>query len=223
MIYAFPPILRSRSSSAGRRSSRGTTARRRRFRARRSPPHPGDRVFREPRARGGPGLRFVLCCAPGTTCCATARRAVPVVPMHPPRPMTVDAIRSIAPAVSPMNAAILVRCPSAATRGPMRDRRHAQVGSISRGRGADDPFTIGPRRMRSCRGARRRRDAHLSERHQTRVAQSGAASRSARVHGVEFLPISRHPLVRRRGASAADPPAGHEPPRETSDFEWRPS
>ncbi len=52
----------------------------------------------------------MLCCTPDVEVWRDRfGEAVPVVPFQPPRPVTVDAIRSLAPAVSPANAAILVR------------------------------------------------------------------------------------------------------------------
>ena len=58
----------------------------------------------------GRDLRFVLCCTPDVEVWRDRfGEAVPVVPFQPTRPVTIDAIRSLAPAVSPANAAILVR------------------------------------------------------------------------------------------------------------------
>ena len=63
------------------------------------------------REEGRP-LRFVLCCAPASTVVKDGLGGpVPTVPLEIPRPLTVGAIRSLAPAVSPTNAALLVRFP----------------------------------------------------------------------------------------------------------------
>ena len=62
----------------------------------------------------GRTLRFVLCCAPGVEVLRDGfGDAVPLVPLSPTRPIGVEALRALAPAVSPENAAILVRCPRA--------------------------------------------------------------------------------------------------------------
>jgi len=60
----------------------------------------------------GRDLRFVLCCTPAVEVLRDGfGEAVPVAPLIAPRPLGVDAIRALAPAVSPTNAAILVRWP----------------------------------------------------------------------------------------------------------------
>ena len=62
----------------------------------------------------GRSLRFVLCCAPGLDVARDGvNERVPALPLAVPRPLTVEAVRSMAPAVSPANAALLVRCPVA--------------------------------------------------------------------------------------------------------------
>ena len=63
------------------------------------------------REEGRP-LRFVLCCSPDMDVLREGlAETVPVVPLRAPRPMSVQAIRSLAPAVNPDNAALLVRWP----------------------------------------------------------------------------------------------------------------
>ncbi len=60
----------------------------------------------------GRDLRFVLCCTPDLAVLRDRLgETVPVVPLEQPRSVTVDEIRSLAPAVSPSNAALLVRWP----------------------------------------------------------------------------------------------------------------
>jgi hypothetical protein len=59
----------------------------------------------------GRELRFVLCCAPTTVIPREGEGAVPVVHFEHPRPLTPDTLRSLAPAVNPTNAALLVRVP----------------------------------------------------------------------------------------------------------------
>ncbi|MFI5177426.1 MAG: putative sensor domain DACNV-containing protein [Vicinamibacterales bacterium] len=58
----------------------------------------------------GRDLRFVLCCTASAEILRDGSgEAVPVAPLVTPRPLSVEAIRALAPAVSPANAAILVR------------------------------------------------------------------------------------------------------------------
>ena len=99
----------------------------------------------------GRSLRFVLCCAPGIEVLRDGfGEAVPVVPLSPTRPISVEALRALAPAVSPDNAAILVRCPRAGrSRRSVRDRRRAaRRAAISRARVPDGRSTTGRRRSR---------------------------------------------------------------------------
>src|SRR5262245_40925454 len=82
-----------------------------------APPLPGDAdlrhilstaFFASLEREEGRNLRFVLCCAPDFSVLRDGLgESVPVVPISPPRPVSVDAIRALAPAVSPDNAAIL--------------------------------------------------------------------------------------------------------------------
>jgi hypothetical protein len=148
---------------------------------------------------------------------------VPVVPFQSPRPLSIQALRSLAPAVSSNNAALLVRCSD----------------------GANDPsvacelagvLNVGSHlaRSRSGRSFYNRpspyallidvRDA--GEMHIYRGGIKLATLQSGRLHdqlaysGLEFLPISDilargHEALRAR----IQQPAG-EPPRESADFEW---
>src|SRR5262245_9270313 len=61
----------------------------------------------------GRAPRFVLCCAPESHIPRDAEDGgtVPVVPLEPSRPLSVESIRALAPAVSPETAAMLVECP----------------------------------------------------------------------------------------------------------------
>src|SRR5690349_2376518 len=66
----------------------------------------------------GRTLRFVMCCAAAPTVPRdSGADNVPVMPFTEPRPLTVDGIRSLAPAVSSSNAAILVQYSTAVTSG----------------------------------------------------------------------------------------------------------
>ncbi len=68
------------------------------------------------REEGRP-LRFVLCCSPDLDVVRDGfGEMVPVVPLEVPRPLSVGSIRSLAPAVNPDNAAMLIRFPRAGGR-----------------------------------------------------------------------------------------------------------
>src|SRR5689334_5919527 len=54
-------------------------------------------------------LRFVLCCAPSMVVPRDGGEAVPVMPLRTPRPLSIQTLRSVAPAVSSTNAALLVK------------------------------------------------------------------------------------------------------------------
>jgi hypothetical protein len=135
----------------------------------------------------------------------------------------VDAIRSLAPAVSPTNAAILVRCPPE----DFRQLRGLQIAGV---------LNVGSNlaRARSGRSFYHRpapyalvidvRDA--GELHVYRggiklaTLKSGSLQDQLAFSALEFLPISS---LLARGTDAMRSrlrPPEHEPPRETSDFEW---
>jgi hypothetical protein len=64
-------------------------------------------------------LRFVLCCAPTMIVPRDeSGESVPLVPFQSPRPLSIEALRSLAPAVSSTNAALLVRCPEDGSEQP---------------------------------------------------------------------------------------------------------
>jgi hypothetical protein len=171
----------------------------------------------------GRALTFVLCCAPGIDVPRDGvNESVPVIPLESPRALTVEAIRSLAPAASPANAAILVRC---------------QVGGASTGHSElAGILNVGSNLARAQRGrAFYHRSAPYAlvidvrdagEIHVYRGGIKLAELAGGSLHdqlafsGLEFLPIS-HILT--RGVDALRvrlrTPA-HEAPRETSDFEW---
>jgi hypothetical protein len=170
----------------------------------------------------GRDLRFVLCCAPDLD----VRRdgfgePVSVVPFAVPRPVTVDALRALAPAVSPNNAAILVRCAVGEDGARCEIAGVVNVGSnLARARSGRSfyhrpaPYAL----MIDVRDA--------GEMHIYRGGIKLASLQGGRLHdqlafsGLEFLPISD---VLLRGEQALDgrfeAPA-HEPMRETADFQW---
>jgi hypothetical protein len=171
----------------------------------------------------GRELRFVLCCAPGIDVPRDGTsEAVSVIPLTTPRPLTVEAIRSIAPAASPTNAAILVRCPAGA--GPVGQVEIAgilNVGSnLARARSGRS-FYHRPAPYALVIDVR-----DLGEMHVYRGGIKLAALKGGRLHdqlafsGLEFLPVS--PMLT-KGIEALRPRLRrppHEPERETSDFEW---
>jgi hypothetical protein len=171
----------------------------------------------------GRNLRFVLCCAPGLEVLRDGfGELVPAVPISPPRPISVDAIRALAPAVSPDNAAILVRCPAiGSAAGPCEIAGVLQVGSnLARAR-TGRSFYYRPAPYALMIDVRDAGEIH--------VYQGGvkvAALKAGRLHdqiaysALEFLPIAD---ILSRGEDALRPrivAPDHEPARETSDFEW---
>ncbi len=171
----------------------------------------------------GRDLRFVLCCAPGTAIPREGTtETVPVVLFDTPRPLSVPALRALAPAVSPGNAAILVRCP--ATDVSMSGCEIAGLLSVGSNLA----------RARSGRAFYHRpapyalvidvRDA--GELHAYRGGIKLALLKSGSLHDqlafseLEFLPISD---ILAQGTAALDfrmRRSVEEPARETADFAW---
>lgn len=170
----------------------------------------------------GRDLRFVLCCAPDLD----VRRdgsdePVPVVPLQAPRPLSVESLRSLAPAVSPSSGAILVRCT------PTADGATCDIAGI---------VNIGSdlARARSGRSFYHRpapyallvevRDA--GELHVYRGGIRLATLHGGRLHdqlafsGLEFLPISDILVRGERVLAPRLKVPEHEPPSETADFQW---
>jgi hypothetical protein len=171
----------------------------------------------------GRAPRFVLCCGPDASLMHDGEGgAVPVVPLGSARPLTVEAIRKLAPAVSPHNAAMLVQCPP----------------------GADDPAAcaitgvlhIGGHfaRARSGRSLYHRpapfaltvdvRDAGELHIYQGDIKlaamKAGHLQDQIAFSSLEFLSITD---ILARGEQALGPGVTSprfEPPREASDFEW---
>jgi len=167
----------------------------------------------------GRNLRFVLCCAPDFSVLRDGLgESVPVVPISPPRPVSVDAIRALAPAVSPDNAAILVRCPIG---GPCEIAGILHIGShLSRAR-MGRAFYYRPAPLALM--------IDVPDAGELHVYQGGlkvAALKAGRLQDqiaystLEFLTISD---ILACGEEALRPRIvlpEHEPGRETSDFEW---
>lgn len=170
----------------------------------------------------GRELRFVLCCAPTTVIPREGEGAVPVMLFEMPRPLAVDALRSLAPAVNPTSAALLVRCPEADS-----DSITCEIAGV---------LNVGSHlaRSRSGRAFYHRpspyalmidvRDA--GEMHIYRGGIKLATLKSGRLQdqlaysGLEFLPMSD---ILARGTDALRPRIDRpstEASRESADFEW---
>jgi len=171
----------------------------------------------------GRSLRFVLCCAPGIEVLRDGfGEAVPVVPLSPTRPISVEALRALAPAVSPDNAAILVRCPRAdETAGPCEIAGVLHVGgNLARAR-TGRSFYYRPAPFALMIDVRDAGELHIYQ-----GGMKLASLKAGRLHdqvaysALEFLPITD---LLARGEDALRPrivAPDHEPARETSDFEW---
>jgi hypothetical protein len=197
-----------------------------------APPLPGPRALRHLfetaffaslEREEGRELRFALCCAPSTTVTRDGSdEIVPIIQLETPRPLTVEGLRSIAPAVNPTNAAILVRCPEDAD-----DPQTCEIAGI---------LSVGTNLERSRRGrSYYQRPAPYAliidvrdagEMHIYRGSIKLASLKAGQLHDqlasseLEFLPIS-HILSEggKRLGVRVEPPTG-EHARETADFEW---
>jgi hypothetical protein len=174
----------------------------------------------------GRALRFVLCCAPaGGPVKDGLGGTVPVVPLDVPRPLTVAAIRSLAPAVSPANAALLVRFP-----------RNGRDGLADPGCEISGVLHVGENvaRSRSGRSFYHRPAPHaltieVVDAGELHIYQGGirlVSLKAGHLHNLiaystlEFLPISR---ILTSGEEALRPRVvrpRNEPAPESSDFEW---
>lgn len=171
----------------------------------------------------GRDLRFLLCCAPDVDDLRDGLgEAVPVVGLAAPRPLTVEVLRALGPAVSPDNAALLVRCP------PGREDPGAcevagilHIGSHLAMARSGRSFYYRPAPYALLVDVRAAGELHVYQ-----GGRKVAALRAGRLHDqmafsvLEFLPVSD---LLSRGQAALQPriiTAEHEPARERSDFEW---
>jgi hypothetical protein len=202
------------------------------FASRQAPPLPSPEDLRRilstaffaslEREEGRP-LRFVLCCAPDVGVVRDGfGESVPVVPLDVPRPLTVGSIRSLAPAVNPVDAAMLVRFPRAGGR-----TSQCEIAGILH---VGENFA----RARSGRAFYYRPAPYsltveVLDAGEMHVYQGGArliSMQAGRLHNMiaysalEFLPISHLLSSGDRELRARIVAPGHEPIRETSDFEW---
>jgi len=171
----------------------------------------------------GRDLRFALCCAPGFEVARDGlNERVPVIPIVPARPITVETFRALAPAVNPNNAAMLVRCaPDASGAERCELAGILAVGSnLARARSGRS-FYHRPAPYALLVDVREAGELHVY-RGGIRLASlnAGRLQDQLAFSGLEFLPISRM-LSRGEEALGARlrPPSG-EPARERSDFQW---
>jgi hypothetical protein len=171
----------------------------------------------------GRSLRFVLCCTPDLTVLRDGLGdEVPFVALQAPRPVTVESIRALAPAISPNNAAMLVRCP--------RDVRAADACTIA------GVLHVGAQLARARSGrsfyhrpAPRAFMVDAREPGELHLYQGGfklAGMRGGRLHdqiafsALEFLPIAKILGKGERALRPAVTVPENEPTREWSDFQW---
>ena len=170
----------------------------------------------------GRNLRFVLCCAPGVEVLRDGfGEAVPVVPLLPARPISVEALRALAPAVSPDNAAILVRCPRPEESGDCEIAGILHVGAnLARAR-MGRSFYYRPAPFALMVDVRNAGELHVYQGGVKLAAlNAGRLQDQVAYSALEFLPIND---ILMRGEEALRPriiAPDHEPARETSDFEW---
>ena len=171
----------------------------------------------------GRDLRFVLCCAPSTDVPREgASDIVPAMPLQSPRPLSVASLRSLGPAVSPENGAILVRCPP-----DVDDASACEIAAIlnvgahlSRGRSGRSFYHQPPPYALTIE-VRDAGELHIY-RGEMKLAtlKSGGLQDQLAFSGLEFLPIAS---ILALGGDAlrprVQPPSG-ESLQETSDFEW---
>jgi hypothetical protein len=168
-------------------------------------------------------LPFVLCCAPDVTVLQDGMgEAVPVVPLRAARPFEVASIRALAPALSPQNAAILVRCP------PGDNRREAceiagilHIGSHLAKARSGRSFYHRPAPAAFIVDVREAGELHIYQGGLKLAGlKGGRLEDQIAFSSLEFLPIA-HILA--RGELALRPAITvpeHEPTREWSDFQW---
>jgi hypothetical protein len=171
----------------------------------------------------GRTLRFALCCAPTSVVAREGDEApVPLVPFREPRPLSVDAIRSLAPALSPATAAMLVLSATSAGEAPAcRIAGVLNVGSnLLRARRGDALYQR-PAPYALVVDVRDAGELHIY-RGGIKLAtlKSGSLQDQLAFSELEFLPIAD---IVARGVEVIRPrlrAPEREPARETSDFEW---
>jgi len=170
----------------------------------------------------GRDLRFVLCCSTGLDVRRDGQNEhVPVIPLAAPRPLTIESIRAIAPAVNPDNAALLVRFSAESPETPPEIAGILHVGvDLARARRGRS-FYHRPAPYALVIDVRDAGDLHIY-----RGGIKLAAMRAGQLHdqlafsSLELLPVSD---ILASGGQVLEPRIVRPPresPRETSDFEW---
>ena len=171
----------------------------------------------------GRDLHFVLCCGPDVTVLRDGLgEAVPVVPLRAPSTVTVATVRALAPALSPRNAALLIRCP------PGDDRAEAcevagivHVGNQLALARSGRSFYHRPAPAAFVVDVRAAGELHIYVGGvKLGALKGGRLQDQIAFSALEFLPIA-HILA--RGEQALRPAIKvpeHEPTREWSDFQW---
>ena len=170
------------------------------------------------REEGRP-LRFVLCCAPaGQVVDQDDSRVTPVVPLHPARTLSVESIRALAPAISPYSAAMLVEVGGRAD-ATITGLLHIG-GHFSRARSGRS-FYHRPAPFALLIEVRDPGELHIYQGGIKLAAmKAGHLQDQIAFSSLEFLPMTD---ILARGVQALGPlvqPPRHEPPHESSDFEW---
>ena len=167
-------------------------------------------------------LRFVLCCAPTTVIPREGEGAVPVMRFESPRPLTPETLRSLAPAVNPTSAALLVRVPEEdSTSIACEIAGVLNVGShLARAR-SGRAFYHRPSVHALLVDVRGAGDIHIYRGGiKLAMLESGRLQDQLAYSGLEFLPISD---ILAAGTDALRPRIQRpipEPSRESADFEW---
>ncbi len=170
----------------------------------------------------GRELRFVLCCAPTTVIPREGEGAVPVVLFENPRPLTPDTLRSLAPAVNPTSAALLVRVPDEGSDSTTCEIAGVlNVGShLARSR-SGRAFYHRPSPYALLIDVRDAGEIHIYRGGiKLAMLKSGRLQDQLAYSGLEFLPISD---ILAAGTDALRPRIQRpisEPSRESADFEW---
>jgi len=171
----------------------------------------------------GRAPRFVLCCAATPSVPRDGDEGnVPFLPLNERRPLSVESIRALAPAVSPKNAAVLVHCPAGSD-----DASECVITGILHIGGDFGRARSG--RSLYHRSAPFALTIDVRDAGELHVYQGGiklAAIKAGRLQdqvafsSLEFLPITDILARGERQLAARVTPPAHEPPRDSSDFEW---
>jgi hypothetical protein len=170
----------------------------------------------------GRDLRFVLCCAADLHVPLEGRiETVPVVPLATPRPLTVESIRALAPAVNPDTAALLVRFAADGAEARSEIAGILNIGSdLARARSGRS-FYHRPAPYALVVDVRDAGELHIY-RGGLKMAALGAGLLHDQIafSSLELLPVSQILAKGEQALRSRITPPAHEPLRETSDFEW---